>query len=58
MNASTALLSAEQEELLDWDVPMIRAANPKRGTVKVRLRFAGRREPSPCEDPWAKDDEK
>ena len=36
---------------------MIRAKNPKTGTVRVKLRFTGRRKPSVCEDPWAEENE-
>ncbi len=42
----------DEEDILNWDVVITPPPRPS-GTIRVRLKFKGRRKPIPIEDPWA-----
>ena len=42
----------DEEDILKWDVVIPPPPRPS-GTIRVRLKFKGRRKPIPIEDPWA-----
>ena len=41
----------DEEDILKWDVVIPPPPRPS-GTIRVRLKFKGRRKPIPIEDPW------
>jgi len=46
-----AFPSYDEEDILNWDAVITPPPRPS-GTIKVRLKFKGRRKPIPIEDPW------
>ena len=41
----------DEEDVLNWDVAITPPLRPS-GTIRVRLKYKGRRKPLPIEDPW------